>query len=51
MITDDGQRFIYKWNNDKLNLIERRETDENNNMKLYYIDENGNETLIDESGG
>ena len=49
--TDDGQRFIYKWNNDKLNLIERRETDENNNMKLYYIDENGNETLIDESGG
>lgn len=49
--TDDGQRFIYKWNSDKLNLIERRETDENNNMKLYYIDENGNETLIDESGG
>ncbi len=49
--TDDGQRFIYKWNSDKLNLIERRETDENNNTKLYYIDENGNETLIDESGG
>lgn len=46
--TDDSQRFIYKWNGDKLNMVERRETDKNNNTETwYYIDENGNEILID----
>lgn len=44
--TDDGQRFIYKWNGSKLNLIERRETDKNTET-WYYINENGNEILID----
>lgn len=43
--TDDGQRFIYKWNGDKLNLVERCETDADNNKIWYYIDENGNEFL------
>lgn len=43
--TDNGQTFIYKWNGDKLNLVERCETDSDNNKIWYYIDENGNEVL------
>ncbi len=35
----------YKWNGDKLNLVERCETDADNNKIWYYIDENGNEFL------
>lgn len=45
--TDDGQTFIYKWNGDRLNLVERCETDTDNNKIWYYIDENGNEFLCE----
>lgn len=52
---DDGRTFIYKWKNDSIIMIERCETvydEENNPIKIWYtIDENGNETLSDESGG
>ncbi|MDE6036520.1 MAG: hypothetical protein K2G36_11515 [Ruminococcus sp.] len=45
--TEDGQTFIYKWNGDSLNLVERCETDTDNNKIWYYIDENGNEFLCE----
>lgn len=49
---DEHETFIYKWENDKLILVERRITlidNENNTAvtKLYYIDDNGNEILIE----
>lgn len=50
--TDEHETFIYKWENDKLILVERRLTliDSENNTavtELYYIDDNGNEILIE----
>lgn len=49
---DAHETFIYKWENDKLILVERRITiiyNENNTAvtELYYIDDNGNEILIE----
>lgn len=49
---DEHETFIYKWENDKLILVERRITlidNENNTAvtELYYIDDNGNEILIE----
>lgn len=50
--TDDHERFIYKWEDDDLVLVEKSITiiDKHNNKattELYYIDADGNETLID----
>lgn len=52
--TDDHEKFIYKWDDDELILVEKRITviDKENNKaitELYYIDADGIETLIESS--